>query len=297
MSFRIRSAFAVTLLLSLAFAVPAFAGGWAVITLDELPTNVVAGEPVTIGFTVLQHGMTPLNDLDPTIKVHLDKSNDFVIHAKHDNKPGHYTAEMTLPKAGTWEWSIEAFAMDQRMPDLIVAAPVGAIVSEPAVETQPAAPVMSSVWMIRASAVALCAAGTVMAFQRKSRWAVALVVIGLGVGLVSLRMGPAVPEVEAESESVVEAESGLSLSDAEFGAQLFVAKGCVTCHVNRKVENSYDYWTIDMGAPDLTNFSASPEVLRIRLKDPSAAKSDTKMPNLGLKEYEIEALIAFINAK
>jgi hypothetical protein len=36
--------------------------------------------------------------------------------------------------------------------------------------------------------------------------------------------------------------------------------------------------------------------LFIRLKDPAAAKSDTKMPDLDLKEAEIEALIAFINS-
>jgi hypothetical protein len=52
-----------------------------------------------------------------------------------------------------------------------------------------------------------------------------------------------------------------------------------------------------MGAPNLTDYSAHPEVLYIRLKDPSAAKSDAKMPNLELKKAEIEALIAFINTK
>ncbi len=41
--------------------------------------------------------------------------------------------------------------------------------------------------------------------------------------------------------------------------------------------------TIEMGAPDLSKFSASPEVLVIRLKDPAAVKSDTKMPNLELE--------------
>jgi hypothetical protein len=55
--------------------------------------------------------------------------------------------------------------------------------------------------------------------------------------------------------------------------------------------------TIGNGAPDLSTYSAHPEVLFIRLKDPVAAKSDAKMPNLELKETEIEALIAFINSK
>jgi len=42
---------------------------------------------------------------------------------------------------------------------------------------------------------------------------------------------------------------------------------------------------------------ASPEILRIRLKNPQEAKSNTQMPNLGLSDVEIEALIAFINSK
>ena len=83
----------------------------------------------------------------------------------------------------------------------------------------------------------------------------------------------------------------------EFGRQLFIAKGCITCHVNRKAADPSDYLTVEIGATNLTNFSASPEVLFIRLKDPSAAKSDTKMPNLDLTKEEIEALIVFINSK
>ena len=87
------------------------------------------------------------------------------------------------------------------------------------------------------------------------------------------------------------------LSEVERGRQLFVAKGCITCHYNSKAGSRSEYVTIEMGATDLSNFSASPEVLFVRLKDPAAAKSDTKMPNLGLKKTEIEALIVFINSQ
>jgi cytochrome c1 len=52
-----------------------------------------------------------------------------------------------------------------------------------------------------------------------------------------------------------------------------------------------------MGAPNLSNFSANPEIIFMRLKDPASVKSDTNMPNLELKESEIEALVAFINSK
>jgi hypothetical protein len=52
-----------------------------------------------------------------------------------------------------------------------------------------------------------------------------------------------------------------------------------------------------MGATNLSNFSANPEVLFMRLKDPASVKSDTQMPNLELRQEEIEALVAFINSK
>ena len=52
-----------------------------------------------------------------------------------------------------------------------------------------------------------------------------------------------------------------------------------------------------MGAPDLSIYASDPDLLRTRLKNPSDVNASTKMPNLGLKEDEIEALIAFINSK
>ena len=58
---KVRSALLLVLIFTLAFAIPVFAGGWAVISLDELPFGVVAGEPYIIKFTVLQTGGTMLN--------------------------------------------------------------------------------------------------------------------------------------------------------------------------------------------------------------------------------------------
>ena len=292
---RTRVALGLTLLMSLVFAVPAFAGGWAVITLDEWPTDVVAGEPLTIGFTVLQHGRTPMAGLSPTITATLLKEEQFSVRARPDGEPGHYTATLTFPKEGEWGWSIQAF-VDQPMPTLLVAAPSGPTASQPPGDAIP----MLVVLRVLASAVGL--AGLVLAYQRKSRLALALTLAAISVGVGSFMMGAAVPQVEAQSQQSFAAAPDSSVSRVELGRKLFVAKGCITCHENNRVERPSpywisDYWTIDMGAPDLSNYSSAPEVLFIRLKDPAAAKSDTKMPNLGLKEAEIEALIAFINSK
>ena len=290
-------AFALTVLLSLALAMPVAAGGWAVITLDELPVDVVAGEPLTVGFTVLQHGHAPMDGLDPTVTARLDKDAQFVVNAEPSGKPGHYTATLTFPGAGDWSWSIQAFTMDQPMPVLNVAAPPAGPVAEPVMKTAPTTAAVPPLVILRGLALALGMTGLIVAYQRKSRLALALTGLVLAIGLASFMTGSAVPAVEAQSEAHSKTVANASVSQVEFGRRLFVAKGCITCHVNSRVERASDYWTIEMGAPNLSNYSSSPEVLFVRLKDPAAAKSDTKMPNLGLKKAEIEALIAFINSK
>ena len=295
MFYRFRISIALALLLSVVLAIPVFAGGWAVITLDEIPTGVVAGEPLTIGFTVLQHGKTPMEGLDPTITATSSNSESFMVHAKPEGETGHYAATLTFPAEGNWTWSIRAFSMEQVMPELSVAAPIAAPVSQQPVAA--AAPI-SAVLIVRVLALVIGLAGLVVAYQRKSRLAVGVTAVCLLVGLGSFVIGSGVPEsVEAQSKSAVEAASAPSISQVELGRQLFLAKGCITCHYNSKAASESEYWTIDMGAPNLSNFSASPEALRLRLKDPTLVKSDTQMPNLGLKEAEIEALIAFINSK
>lgn len=295
MFYRFRISIALALLLSVVLAIPVFAGGWAVITLDEIPTGVVAGEPLTIGFTVLQHGKTPMEGLDPTITATSSNSESFMVHAKPEGETGHYAATLTFPAEGNWTWSIRAFSMEQVMPELSVAAPSATSANQQPVAV--AAPI-SAVLIVRVLALVIGLAGLVVAYQRKSRLAVGVTAVCLLVGLGSFVIGSGVPEsVEAQSKSAVEAASAPSISQVELGRQLFLAKGCITCHYNSKAASESEYWTIDMGAPNLSKFSASPEALRLRLKDPTLVKSDTQMPNLGLKEAEIEALIAFINSK
>ena len=294
---RSRISLVLALLLSLIFTIPVFAGGWAVITLDELPSNVVAGEPVTIGFTVLQHGITPMTGLNPTITANLYKDAEFVVPAEAEGKPGYYTATLTFPKEGDWRWSIQAFAMDQPMPMLSV-APATAALKTPATAETTATSFLASPMVLGSLVVlVLGLAGAVVGFRRRSRPVMALTVLCLLVGILLLVAGAGTTlRVEAQSKSEPDARTDSTLSQVELGRQLFLAKGCITCHYNRKV-NAKEYWTIEMGAPNLSNFSASPEALFMRLKDPASVKSDTRMPNLDLTKPEIEALIAFINSK
>lgn len=289
----------LAILLSLILAVPAFAGGWAVITLDELPSNVVAGRPVTIGFTVLQHGRTPMTGLSPTITANLYKEQEFVVEAEPEGKPGHYKATVTFPKEGEWRWSVQAFTMDQRMPMLTVAAPNPAAADSPVKRPEPATLLSSPMLVVSIAVLALGLAGAIVGQRRRSRPILALTALCFLAGIVLLIAGAGATsnaEAQSKSRAVVEAAEDSSVQVA-LGRDLFIAKGCITCHYNSRAGNSSEYWTIETGAPNLSSFSADPEVLFIRLKDPSAAKSDTKMPNMELKKTEIDALIAFINSK
>jgi len=292
---RFRISIGLALLLSLVFAIPVFAGGWAVITLDELPSNIVAGEPLTVGFTVLQHGKTPMTYLEPTITAKSTLSEKLIFNAVPEGKPGHYVATLTFPKEGKWEWSIQAFSMDQPMPVVTVATSGAASASQP-VYTEPARTSISPLLILRTLVLGIGLIGLVVAFRRRSRLAAALTALCLIVGFALFIAGAGTASgLEAHSKP----SEGLSESSAaqvELGRQLFIAKGCITCHINSKAARSSEYWTIPVGT-NLSNFSASPEVLFVRLKDPSAAKSDTQMPNLDLTKVEIEALVAFINSK
>ena len=287
----------LALLLALGFAFPAFAGGWAVITLDELPTDVVAGKPLTIGFVVRQHGITPMSGLDPIVTATLQKTSNLVVKAESDGAPGHYTATLTFPKAGDWHWTIQAFTMDQPMPVLTVAASNVAAAGEPLAKAETESTSIDPLLVIRSFAFGIALMGLVLAVQRRSRVAGALTALFLIIGVGTFMMGTATPAVEAQGQESANLSKENLPSQVEIGRQLFLAKGCITCHYNSRAADRNDYWTVGMGAPDLSNYSSHPEILAIRLKDPVAAKSDTKMPNLGLKETEIEALIAFINSK
>jgi len=296
MFFRIRVAIGLALLFVLGLAIPVLAGGWAVITLDELPSNVVAGKQLTIGFTVLQHGRTPMTDLEPTITAKSSTGEEIIFNAVPEGKRGHYVASLLVPEEGEWEWSIQAFTMDQPMPVLTVAAPGVESASQP-VKTEPASTITPPLLILRMLALGIGLIGLVVAFRRRGRMAMALTALCLLVGFaLFIAEASNASGLEAQNEASSEMPVNSSLSQVEWGRQLFLAKGCITCHINSKASLGSEHWTVPVGT-NLSNFSASPEALFMRLKDPALVKSDTQMPNLDLTKVEIEALIAFINSK
>lgn len=290
-----RKLFAIGLALTLALiaVLPVWAGGWSVVTLDELPGQITAGQPVEIGFMVLQHGKTPLDGLTPIITARLDSGKPITFAAEEEGETGHYVATLTFPQEGQWEWEIAAFGEPQTMLALTVfSAPV--TVSQPEPVQSPLEPAISPVSLITGVTGLTGIVLGLLFFRNRKSWAVALVVAGLLVGGYGVVSAASQPEVKEEAKPVVAAPSTSEISQVELGRQLFIAKGCITCHYHSDVQGYSTYGFDDF--PNLTNFTASAEYLRMWLKDPNSVKP-AKMPALGLSDVEIEALIAFINAE
>jgi hypothetical protein len=129
--------FTVVVIAMLAFAAPALAGGWAVVTLDSLPREVRAGQSFQLGFVVRQHGKTPTNqDLDgkplkPVLtarkqgtaassrdsgtlvlvaahaSIQAKGEETIRVEARQEGAVGHYVADVVFPSDGVWAWQIE----------------------------------------------------------------------------------------------------------------------------------------------------------------------------------------------
>ncbi len=92
--------------LLLVFVPAAHAGGWATVSLSSTPAGVQPGKTWTVDMTVLQHGRTPLPDLQPVVTIRNgDATKDFA--ARPTGKTGVYRAEVVFPTAGRWTYQID----------------------------------------------------------------------------------------------------------------------------------------------------------------------------------------------
>lgn len=181
------------------------AGGWAVITVDDLPDVVESGTPVLLTYTVRQHGVTLLDQLRGGIEATSGRQTARGTVTAGPGR-GRYSASLVLPSAGEWAITIES---------------------------------------------------------------------GFGKSNVTLLPTTAVSSGASLTRSV---------PGADRGERLFVAKGCVTCHVQIGVGPTLDGKRFD--ATYLAGFLANPT-------PPKPGKP--AMPDLGLQEREIASLVAYLN--
>ncbi len=315
---RIACAFMFASLLLMSSVTLSQAGGWAVVTLDQLPKEVVAGKPLTISFTVRQHGRTLINGLKPKILATRTEPLDSVtiIARPLSDKTGHYEAALTLPTAGAWKWSIDAFgAFPQPMPTLNVLASAPAKNTSSDSTRSSVTTSASSISVSMPSALPLIVGlvgllGTVALLffwqrtQARAAFVLSIVAVLVSMFAFALAGQPSVPSALARLQ-VSGAQPGLSAADeasvsaTQYGKDLFLAKGCVVCHAHATVSAeraSANLANFSVG-PVLTNLTRDSEYLHRWLKDPSAVKPGTEMPTLGLNPDEIDALVVFLSTK
>ncbi|MDT8305849.1 MAG: c-type cytochrome [Anaerolineae bacterium] len=267
---------AILLLAHLLLAAPALAGGWVVITLDELPA-VRAGEPVTLGFMVRQHGVRPIDGVEVVVSAqHLASGERLEWTAQKGKETGHFIVEALFPQPGAWQWQVTAEPFDQ-----ITELPALAVLPAAVAGAPEEAAGMSGV-LLRVTGVGLLAMGALLAVVQRRRPGLFLGIGGAVLLLIALVTAP------APAEQVAAAPSTQNVAEA--GAALFQSKGCITCHRHEALPAGK---SLAMG-PDLTNYQPDPAFVRAWLRDPTAVRPGTQMPNLHLDDEEIEALLAFL---
>ena len=87
---------------------PAAAGGWATVGLDSVPDGVRAGEAWPVRLTILQHGRTPLEGVQPELTISkADGEAERSFAATPTGEPGVYRASVVFPSAGSWRYVVD----------------------------------------------------------------------------------------------------------------------------------------------------------------------------------------------
>jgi hypothetical protein len=109
MSSRILRAAAAATLFLIIGATAVSAGGWATIVADDAqPPEPRAGEDVEFGFTVLQHGVTPADFEDPTLRLTNTLTGEsFDVPAEPSGPAGHFVARFSFPTGGSWSYAVQ----------------------------------------------------------------------------------------------------------------------------------------------------------------------------------------------
>ncbi len=102
-----------TLVTAMALAVALLApstslgGGWATVGLSSLPDGAQPGEPWSVDLTVLQHGVTPLEGVQPRVLIRGDGEAEKAFVAKPTERAGVYRARVVFPAAGRWTYAVD----------------------------------------------------------------------------------------------------------------------------------------------------------------------------------------------
>lgn len=89
-------------------------GGWAIVSVDEVPNHLVVGKPTELSFIVRQHGVSPMAALTPTVTL-TSGSSKVSTTARSTSKRGYYVASLVAPAPGDWTARIETGFMNAQL--------------------------------------------------------------------------------------------------------------------------------------------------------------------------------------
>jgi hypothetical protein len=91
---------------ALLLAAPAAAGGWATAGLGPPDSGIGAGDTWNAEVTILQHGVTPLVDVSPVVKISKGgETHEFP--AAPTGEAGVYLAKVEFPSEGSWTYQVD----------------------------------------------------------------------------------------------------------------------------------------------------------------------------------------------
>lgn len=115
----------------LLLALPALAGGWAVTTFDQLPSEFRAGQTYTLGYTVRQHGQTPIEVKGTEVVARSEDGTTLRFPGRPEGAVGHHVVEVSFPEPGRWTWEVVQGGFGSQELGTITVHPASASSAEP----------------------------------------------------------------------------------------------------------------------------------------------------------------------
>jgi hypothetical protein len=142
----------------LAWTGTAAGGGFSTTTLDPLAGQPRTGESLPVGYTIKQHGVTPVRVDGTGIAIVAPDGGRTVFPGRPQGPLGHYVADVRFPAPGAWSWEqVQGGYTMQELGRVEVAAADGPTDPAPAESADDAGGPGASAWALLGATVAAAA--------------------------------------------------------------------------------------------------------------------------------------------
>ena len=111
-------------LAALALPASAIGGGWATVGVTPPPDDIGPGQTWNAELKILQHGVTPLEGVEPTVMIS-NGSSEESFPATPTGEPGVYVAKVVFPSGGEWSYRVnDGFSQTHSFAPVSIGGPV-----------------------------------------------------------------------------------------------------------------------------------------------------------------------------